>query len=70
MKKFLTDAIYSELDDIDIGPYDIEYDLDAMIHSLSHRNRLTRRKFHIYDEEPGNRKRNRLRAKPTEYESL
>ena len=67
MKKFFSDAIYSELDDVDVGPYDIDYDLDEMILSLSHRNRLTRRKFHIYDEEPRNRKRNRVRTKPPEF---
>ena len=70
MKKFLSNAIYSELDDIDIGPYDMDYDLEEMIKSLSHRNRLTRRKFHIYDDEPKSRKRNRIRNKAIELETF
>lgn len=70
MKNFYFDDIYSQLDDIDSGLYDIEYDLDEMIDSLSHRNRLTRRKFNLYEDEPEKRKRNRIRKKRAEFESL
>ena len=70
MKNFYFDDIYSQLDDIDSGLYGIEYDLDKTIDSLSHRERLTRRKFHLYDDEPEKRKRNRIRKKPVEFEPL
>ena len=70
MKNFYFDDIYSQLDDIDSGLYDIEYELDDMIDSLSHRNRLTRRKFNLYEDEPEKRKRNRIRKKRAEFESL
>jgi len=70
VKNFYFDDIYSQLDDIDSGLYDIEYDLDEMIDSLSHRNRLTRRKFNLYEDEPEKRKRNRIRKKRAEFESL
>lgn len=70
MKNHYFDDIYSQLDDIDAGLYGIEYDLDEMIDSLNHRNRLTRRKFHIYDETPEKRKRERIRKKPTEFDPL
>ncbi|NNJ92672.1 MAG: hypothetical protein HKP55_13435 [Gammaproteobacteria bacterium] len=67
MNKLLPDAIYSAIDDVDIGPYDLDYDLDEMIR---HRNCLTRRRFHIYDEEPENRKRKRVRNKAIEFDSF
>ena len=70
MKNFYFDDIYSQLDDIDSGLYDIEYELDDMIDSLSHRNRLTRRKFNLYEDEPEKRKRNRIRKKQVEFEPL
>jgi len=70
VKNFYFDDIYSQLDDIDSGLYDIEYELDDMIDSLSHRNRLTRRKFNLYEDEPEKRKRNRIRKKRAEFESL
>ena len=68
MKNFYFDDIYSELDDIDAGLYGIEYDLDEMIDSLNHRNRLTRRKFQLDDEKPEKRKRKRIRKKSMEFE--
>lgn len=70
MKNFYFDDIYSQLDDIDSGLYGIEYDLDEMIESLSHRNRSNRKKFHLYDDEPEKRKRNRIRKKPVEFEPI
>jgi len=70
VKNFYFDDIYSQLDDIDSGLYDIEYELDDMIDSLSHRNRLTRRKFNLYEDEPEKRKRNRIRKKQVEFEPL
>ena len=57
------DDIHSELDDVDIGHFGIEHNLNDMIQALSHRNRLTRRRFHIYDENPENKQRNRIRTK-------
>jgi hypothetical protein len=70
VKKFLSDAVYSELDDIDNELYDIEYDLAEMSQTISYRNRLSRRKFHIYEDEPKTRKRNRIRTKSIEFETL
>ncbi len=70
MKNFYFDDIYSQPDDIDSGLYGIEYDLQEMIDSLSHRNRLTRKKFYSYDEtlEREKRKRNRIRRKSEDFE--